>query len=72
MNINKKINCNAEFMLFDLSKDACKIGMKPAELVVKFRDTAERRGVINTWVMASKKMRREGALVGVGCYLRKE
>jgi hypothetical protein len=72
MNINRKINCNSEYMLTDLARNAGQIGMKPTELVAKFREQLEKRGMIDTAIRASKKMRREWALIGVGRYLKFE
>lgn len=76
MNINKIINRNALAKNVNLTAmEVQKLGvMKAVEYKTRCNtlEILDKVWNYNPWVMASKKMRREGHLIGVGRYIKKE
>jgi len=82
MNIHKRINANFEFKninihVIDMNRRLKESGRYPLAdsnklSVNKVRDKMYELRHIDTWVKASKQMRHEGRLIGVGIFLKSE
>lgn len=82
LSINKRVTANGEFpgivsLVLGMDKRMNEKGqtfggVTRSEAVHKLRAKAYELGSISTFVMASKRMRRDGALIGVGKYLKNE
>ena len=75
LNINQRINCNATenlAFIFSFPKQLPGTGRTPVEFVNCYRANVYKLGQLDTWVRASKKMKQELRLIGVGKYLKNE